>query len=366
MSDYDAVVVGAGYYGCQIALRLRSLGLNRVALVDREAEILCRASMWNQARIHGGYHYPRAYLTALASRRSYRRFLEEHAEAVLWGMRSLYAIARGSTVSPSQFESLCDAIGAPLRRPPRNKELLFEPGLIEAVYLADEVGFDAKLIANQLFAKLKKTGVDLMMGVEARFEGSNKQMSRVRAGKDLLSTRFIFNCTYSNLERFGTPLRAGLRHELAEVALIKLPQELAEWGVTIMDGPFFSVMPVSSSQMHTLSHVRFTPVIAWPSHKGPPSLPRKPGISASINAEAMLRDATRYMPCMRSARIRGSMFEVKSTLATSERDDGRPILFELCAEHPGVISVLGSKLDNIYDVLSDVDAIVNGATLHSC
>jgi glycine/D-amino acid oxidase-like deaminating enzyme len=363
MKDYDAIVIGAGYYGCRIALRLRSTGLNRIVLIDREAKILARASMWNQARIHGGYHYPRAYLTALASRRSYQRFLEDHADAALWGMRSLYAIARGSSVSPSQFESICDAIGAPLRRPPRNKELLFEPELIEAVYLADEIGFDATLIANQLCAKLKKAGVELMMGVESRFEGSNGQMARVRAGRDLLSARFVFNCTYSGLERCGIPLRAGLLHEWAEMALINPPQDLDDWGVTIMDGPFFSVMPFPSRHMHTLSHVRFTPVAAWRSHEEPPLLPIKPGIGAPINADAMLRDAARYMPRMRSARIRGSVFEVKTTLAKNERDDGRPILFESYAENPNVVSVLGSKLDNIYDVLLDVDALVHGATL---
>jgi hypothetical protein len=40
----------------------------------------------------------------------------------------------------------------------------------------------------------------------------------------------------------------------------------------------------------------------------------------------------------------------------NEGDDGRPILFEKHLEMPGCYSVLGGKIDNIYDVLEKLDA----------
>ena len=45
-----------------------------------------------------------------------------------------------------------------------------------------------------------------------------------------------------------------------------------------------------------------------------------------------------------------SIFETKAILARNEGDDGRPILIQRSTENPRVISVLGAKIDNIYDV----------------
>ncbi len=70
----------------------------------------------------------------------------------------------------------------------------------------------------------------------------------------------------------------------------------------------------------------------------------------------MIRDAARYLPAITDARQVGSLFEVKTVLVKNEGDDGRPILFE---RHPGMhgcYSVLGGKIDNIYDVLEKLDA----------
>jgi hypothetical protein len=50
-----------------------------------------------------------------------------------------------------------------------------------------------------------------------------------------------------------------------------------------------------------------------------------------------------------------SRFEVTTVLLKSERDDGRPILFERHPELPGCCSILGGKIDHIYDVLGKLD-----------
>jgi len=51
------------------------------------------------------------------------------------------------------------------------------------------------------------------------------------------------------------------------------------------------------------------------------------------------------------ARPIGSLYDVKAVLLSTERDDARPILFESSAVSRRVISVLGAKIDNIYDLL---------------
>ena len=68
-TSYDAVIIGGGFYGAAIAIYLvKQRGFRRVALVEREAALLMRASYNNQARVHNGYHYPRSFTTAYRSR----------------------------------------------------------------------------------------------------------------------------------------------------------------------------------------------------------------------------------------------------------------------------------------------------------
>src|SRR3954451_20757208 len=108
----DAVVIGGGFYGCETALELKRLGFANIILAEQEDGLLRRASFVNQARVHNGYHYPRAYGTALRSRKNFESFVEEYFEAVLHGVEMYYAIARGSAVNSDQFEAFCQGIGA--------------------------------------------------------------------------------------------------------------------------------------------------------------------------------------------------------------------------------------------------------------
>src|SRR5262249_60709325 len=74
------------------------------------------------------------------------------------------------------------------------------------------------------------------------------------------------NCTYSRLNHVLSASKAELipaKHELTELALVRPPDALDGAAVTVMDGPFFSLMPYPSRGLHTLSHVRYTPHYSW-------------------------------------------------------------------------------------------------------
>ena len=65
--QYDYAIIGGGFYGCCLALYLRSLS-SRVVVLEANDKLLNRASRVNQARIHSGFHYPRSVLTAVKSK----------------------------------------------------------------------------------------------------------------------------------------------------------------------------------------------------------------------------------------------------------------------------------------------------------
>jgi glycine/D-amino acid oxidase-like deaminating enzyme len=344
VSNWDAIVIGGGFYGCEVALELRRAGFERVTIIEREPAILRRASFVNQARVHNGYHYPRSFATAVRSRYNFERFCAEYHEAIVQDFEKIYAIARGSRVSAAQFSAFCGAIGASCRLAPQRLRDLFDRDLIEDCFVTREFAFDSSRLAGKISRELLAAGVVLRLKSEAKVVDQDERGVKVCTNEGIEHTSWLFNCTYGELEGAGVALKTRIKKELTEMLLIDPPLPLAHVGVTVMDGPFFSTMPFPAAGLHSLSHVRYTP------HEASEEVDYEPPRSLSSNREYMIRDAARYMPVLGGARVVQSLYEVKAVLSRSESDDGRPILVERSGSAPRIFSILGSKIDNIYDV----------------
>jgi len=340
----DAVIIGGGFYGCEIALELKRLGFRRVVIFERENGIMRRASYVNQARIHNGYHYPRSLSTAERSHHNFQRFLHDYEDAIDFGMEKIYAIAFGSRINASQYERFCATVGIPCRLAPTRLARLLDSNLIEAAFLTREFAFDARLIAENLARRLSEADVDLCVDTEVRVDKIHDDHVALSYSDGTVDASYIFNCTYAELDLVGIPSQSVIKRELTEMLLIEPPGDLRGLGVTVMDGPFFSTMPFPAALLHSLSHVRYTPHEAWHDGFKGAMAPHR------TNRDAMIRDASRYLPCLTKSRVVRSLFDVKAVLSKNEDDDGRPILFEQSPESSRIFSILGSKFDNIYDV----------------
>lgn len=364
--SHDAIIIGGGFYGAAIAIYLaKQRGLKRIVLVEREPALLMRASYNNQARVHNGYHYPRSFTTAYRSRINLPKFVRDWPEAVKQDFTKLYAIARrNSKVTAKQFERFCREIGARIQPAEPALRDLFEPRLIEAVFLVEEYAFDSTKLASWAARELDACGVQIRLATRVT-EISNGPDNTLqvavkpdRGAEALLTSRYVFNCTYSGLNQFkgdfpGT--QTGLKQEITEMALMQVPPALAGLGITVMDGPFFSMMPFPARGLHTLSHVRYTPHLHWNDAPGIDPYQKLKDYERATRVDRMVRDVGRYLPAVLEAKYVESLFEVKTILVKNEGDDGRPILFEKNLELPGCYSVLGGKIDNIYDVLEKLD-----------
>jgi glycine/D-amino acid oxidase-like deaminating enzyme len=360
MADrWDAVVVGGGFYGATLACYLAAeRGLRRTLLVEREAMLLGRASYRNQARLHNGCHYPRSLTTAYRSSLHLPRFCRDWASAVERDVTAIYAVARrNSRVTSWHFQRLCAEIGATLHPVPESLRRLFASTLIEDLFLVEEKVFDALRLADLLRARLAHENVEVRMRTNARGVRRVPEGLSIDLGEGTALSRYLFNCTYSRLNQLGGEFpgtRTRLKQELTELALLRVPPALQGLAVTVMDGPFFSLMPFPPRRLHTLSHVRYTPHRAWHDQVGDDPETRLAD-APQCQAERMLRDAARYLPCIEQSTHVESMFEIKTVLLKNESDDGRPILFEKHADLPGCYSILGGKIDNIYDALQQLD-----------
>ena len=349
--DVNYLVIGGGFYGAALALFLRSVS-DRVTVIEAEDQLLDRASRINQARIHTGFHYPRNALTAVKSMVLRQRFAQDFPQAVVDDFQMLYAIARHrSKVSARRFGRMFTDMGAPIRAARPTERAIFEDAMIEEVFACTEHAFDFSVLRTLMAERLGRAGVDLRLStqVERVEDGKDAATVYLSDGTDLRA-RYVFNVTYANLNAVLATAalpQAGLKYEMAEIALITPPEELAQLGVTVMDGPFFSAMPYPADSLYSLTHVRYTPHAAWTDSAGH-AVPM-PEQSQS-RARYMIADAQRYLPALASAEWRHSLYETKTVLLKNEQDDGRPILFQRQPEHSRVISIMGGKIDNIYDL----------------
>jgi glycine/D-amino acid oxidase-like deaminating enzyme len=356
--DYESIIIGAGFYGISVATHLCSLGAKRVLVIEREDAPMRRASLINQARVHNGYHYPRNFVTAYRSAQSFSRFVKEYRNAVKSDFDQIYAIAaRGSHVSARQFSSVMRSIGVLCEGAQRSHFALFNPSTVEAVFRTVEYAFDAKELARISMDKAEAAGVEFLWNTEVQsLDEDEKGCVKVFLGNgDVISAPTAFNCTYGRIHKLHPGIKKTIKYEACEVCLIEPPNLLKNLGITVMDGPFWSCMPYPARNLHSLTHVKHTPGNWITSDNAGEQDPYfiLPDPQSPSAFEAMRADAARFVPCMQEAKFVDSLREVKSILIANEGDDGRPILVD-GKINSGITSVLGGKLDNIFDVLDRI------------
>ena len=324
-----ATIIGGGFYGCCLAVHLATKHGFEIDLYERENDLMMRASRVNQARVHSGLHYPRSMETAKRCVMNLPRFCAAYPQAVYRGFCALYAIPKeGSLVTPRQFEDFALQAGIQLGEATKLQRNLFDLDVIDTVYAAHEPVFNVDMLRKQLKTKLNEAGVRVHLGKRYTFKLSDLY----------LTEGWIFDCSYAAIE---WPEVGKL---LTEVALIKPPDKLAYVGITVMDGPFFSVMPFPQHyRVHSLTDVEHT-VHEWN--------------DLGTNFELMRDKAAKYVPCMREAQFEASLFDVKALLKDTEGTSARPVMVRRGLTAPHIVSIVGSKMDNVFDCLDLVDAIL--------
>jgi glycine/D-amino acid oxidase-like deaminating enzyme len=358
------LVIGGGFFGMYLADHLARRGCS-VRLVEKESSFMTRASFSNQARIHNGYHYPRSILTALRSRVSFARFVREFKECVHSEFQMFYLIGRPlGKVSGRQFQQFCQRIGAPCKTAPEWIRKLTNPTLIEACFSVVEYAFDSVKLCELMRRRLNESGVLCSLDTVAsvvRQHGQGLEVELCSNGNtEVAQADHVFNCTYSHINKILAPSSiqpVPLKHEVTEMCLVSMPEPLKHTGITVMCGPFFSVMPFPSTEFHSFSHVRYTAHYEWSEGLGKAALGYQEMFDSAPRNSAwnyMQKDAARYIPMLAECKYQRSIWEVKTVLPRSETDDSRPILFLPNYGFRGFHCILGGKIDNVFDAVEAV------------
>jgi glycine/D-amino acid oxidase-like deaminating enzyme len=366
MMRADTLIIGGGFYGLRIALFLHEeLGVRNIVILEKESKMMSRASYVNQARVHNGYHYPRSILTGHRSAVNFPHFIAEYDEAVVSEFNKFYSISRQfSKVNARQFVGFCKKIGVKVEKANPEIEALFNQHLTEGVFKVQEYAFDSHKLRDLLLARIARcSGIQLRNDVAVeRIEPNKGETVSVYTNHGHYIAGRVLNCTYSRINtlhrKSNLPL-IPLKHEVTEMCLVELPKGLEDFSVTMMDGPFFSIMPFPSRGLHTLSHVRYTPHESWADALYTPTDRHDTHdyldkIIKKSNYRQMYADVIRYVPALKDMKYADSIREVKTVLVKSEDDDSRPILFKPHFGMQNYTCIMGGKLDNIYDVFGEL------------
>jgi glycine/D-amino acid oxidase-like deaminating enzyme len=350
-------VIGGGVFGAMTAIRLAERG-ETVSLFERLPALMLGAS-FNANRLHQGFHYPRHEETARQCLRGYSRFKEEFAAAILPGLANVYFIAsEGSLISPTDFLAFCRRLGVHYREFELDE---FQPAVrnVALGVMTDEVMYDAAILRRLMTQRLHRLGVETrvrseVVDIELRSYGF--EVSTIH-GKSAFDA--VVNCCYANMNR----LTAGLGHriETHQYEYVAVPVVEFDWpaptSITILDGPFISVLPFGNAGRYLLFHVQHSVLVqenaplldaTW---LDPDTSPFA-SVSKQTWFESYLDSCCEFVPALRGCRLTGFVEGPRMVLADRENTDARPSIVTQYAR--GYISVFSGKVDHCLWVAQEV------------
>lgn len=368
---YDKIFIGAGLYGLYSALFCAKRG-QHVLVLEHDDAAFKRATFINQARVHMGYHYPRSYSTAIKSAGYFNRFNEDYGFCVLNKFDQVYATSTNFSWSDAkQFKQFCEAANircdevAPMR--------YFKEGYCDGAFLTEEYTYDAQILKKYFYEQLKEyPKVEIKYGSRLfdieKVDKTYKIKFNQEGSEYSAETPFVLNATYASVNQIQNKLgyeMFRIKYELCEIILCNVNDKLHDTGLTVMDGPFFSIMPFGKTGFHSLTSVTFTPHVACKE-----SLPKfgcqerskgfcTPNQLGNCNdCSAKPESAWPYMSNLARKYMRDdltfefdhSLFSMKPILLASEIDDSRPTVIKTFSEEPYFVSVLSGKINTVYDL----------------
>ena len=366
---YDKIIIGAGLYGLYAALFCCRKG-ERVLVLECDSAPFMRATYINQARVHQGYHYPRSLSTAMKSAGYFARFNRDFGFCINREFEQIYATSSQYSWSDGpQFKRFCEAAGIPCEElVPEN---YFRSGMVDGAFRTREYTYDARILRDYYLEKLAdySAACKMIFGVRIdRIEKERDVYTVYSGGRALASAPYVLNASYAGTNQVaqlaGFP-GFGIKYELCEIILCEVNEALREKGFTVMDGPFFSIMPFGKTGLHSLTSVTFTPHET--SYESVPTFACQDGTGDYCTAARlgncnecpqrpetafpyMANLAEKYLKDEYRFTYKSSLFSMKPILMSSEIDDSRPTVVRVYSENPTFVGVLSGKINTVYDL----------------
>jgi hypothetical protein len=345
-------VIGAGVFGCNIAISIANAGYD-VVLLERLPDIILGASKNNTNRVHQGFHYPRDMQTAIECRDNYKRFEMEFGDALLGNYPNIYCIAENkSLTSREAFIKFCDVLGLSYSVIDLNSLSVKIDGCCLGIFCHETI-LDSDILRNILRAKIinsKRVTLSCNTAVASIKKRSHQyQLTFLSDTLQIQSFDAVVNCSYASINT----LTEQLGHEVCEeqyeytvVPIISL--DMPPTSITIMDGPFMTLFPYGKTNKFLLYHVDYSVIKTEitktlnPDWLDPHTSPLSK-MDQYKHFETMMKSCTKYVPALASAKLCGYLQSPRMVLPKHEQDDARPSFVNDYGE--GYFTIFSGKID---------------------
>ena len=325
----NVAVVGCGIFGAEIAIKAKSYGLS-VEVYEAKSDILSGASANNQNRLHLGFHYPRDLETGKQSIRGFDAFKKKYAECIQNGFMNAYFIAnKGSLTTPGDFVKFCDLLDASYKKI-SPKDLPVEVCGADTGILCEEVVYDCGILRDLIWKNLRHDNINVELNARVVNISKNGEGYRLEFQNQFpVLADVVVNASYGDINRLTEQLGHMVSERLFEYTAVPIIElDMPRVGVTIMDGPFMTVLPHGKSKNFLLYNVEHTLIaknIATqidPTWLIPETAPFA-GVDKVQYFEKMISLCKEYLPALARAKVVGFLEGPRMVQAHSENSDAR-------------------------------------------
>lgn len=344
----DCLIVGAGVFGLACNAALQASGLD-VVVADLAPSPGQGASLYNQRRVHKGYHYPRSLETAKLCKENHNRFVKKYKECIL-DVENYYLIsADDSRTSAYVYQKFCDSLGYQYDYHDPQDVGVYSDTVTLCIKTEEKI-FSSELLTEHLLAETtKKNILTNCEVVSIKFtDGIYETLCRDRLTNlsVKIHSKTIINSTYNKINDIRHMASKAVdlyQFENFEGHIVKKPS-LKNKGYAIMDGPFFGLQPFDRDY-HILCDVEMSvleSVVA--------SSPKFTKIHKDTPRERFdrLKQKMSKWTDVSDLEYIKSFSAVKMVLADCEESDARPTQF--IDDLNGFYTIFSGKIDTICGV----------------
>lgn len=350
------LIVGAGIFGASVATELATTGLN-VMLVDQRDDIMTQASYVNHNRLHLGYHYLRSQETAKQSLDGLLSFLLYYGESVSYNFQNYYAIAKeGSYTSTAEFIQFCDDVGIDYDEGFPDSNMLNRQ-MVESSFRVPEPVFDFKILKKLIKYRLNRSKVRFLNSTKCTGVSYKNDLYTVRLNNEVMEFDAVVNATYSQLNElnkgFDMPLK---KIKYQDVFIPEFSFDTDPIGLTVMDGPFCSVMPKGvNPNEFLLYHVVDSVLKNELSFEAP-----NWSLNEPIDLNKIFNSSAVFYPFLKDVK-KG---KIKRTVRAvhDNSDDARVTELLTYQNFPNYFSILSGKVTTSMQVALEIKNIIQGKT----
>lgn len=238
-------IVGAGWYGCHLALSLIQDGQDVILFEQGDAPI-SGASRKNQNRLHQGFHYPRDYETRAQSSKGYKWFKDHYGHLSEEVPNNIYAVPyEGSNLDFETYRQIMTASGLDYTTCTDLAVLDKLVGIQGAVSTSEELIRNNK--ASNYFKEVLSDRLVLNTTIAL---DDDVILSKMKGEFD-----WVVDCTWGTARKIE-----GLDYFYEPCIYFYYRKKINEhFSFTLMDGCFFSLYPYMDD-LYTLTSVKNTPI----------------------------------------------------------------------------------------------------------